>query len=193
MPVEQISAGLAGLVLMNTLLVVRTLQRMLRASVELELSMNAVERVQYYTTELPREAAIEDKELGVTTAADWPAHGAITFHSLTLRYRPELPDVVHGLDLVVPAGCKLGLCGRTGSGKSTLGLALFRLLEAREGSIHIDGVDIASRGLKSLRSRLGMVPQQPTLFQVACALSLFSSFMGAAHVCHFTSSSRIDA
>jgi ATP-binding cassette subfamily C (CFTR/MRP) protein 1 len=81
-----------------------------------------------------------------------------------LRYRPQTPLVLKGINLTIKGGHKVGVVGRTGSGKSTLILALFRLAEAAEGSLTIDDVDISTLGLNDLRSRLSIIPQDPTLF-----------------------------
>ena len=160
----EISAGLAGASLSNIILILRTIQNFVRSSVELELSMNAVERVNYYTTMIPSEQAADDKELGVVTPTKWPSKGEIVFENLSLQYRPGLPTVLSNFNLRISGRSKVGIVGRTGSGKSTIALSLFRLLEAQEGNITIDGIDISTRGLSTLRSRMGIVPQSPTLF-----------------------------
>lgn len=107
-------------------------------------------------------AAIVESE---DSLKNWPSNGAIEISNFTMRYAPHLDDVLRGLSVSIPAQCKVGICGRTGSGKSSLALALFRLVECRDGSISIDGVNIADMGLQTLRSRIGMVPQEPTLFR----------------------------
>lgn len=81
-----------------------------------------------------------------------------------LRYRPKTPLVLKGVSVTIKGGHKVGVVGRTGSGKSTLVLALFRLVEASGGRILIDGVDISQIGLTDLRTRLSIIPQEPTLF-----------------------------
>ena len=94
----------------------------------------------------------------------WPWFGAVTFRSVSMRYRPGLPLVLRNVSFNVRAGDKVGIVGRTGSGKSSLLLLLFRLVEAARGVIEIDGVDIASIGLGDLRARVSIIPQQPVLF-----------------------------
>lgn len=96
---------------------------------------------------------------------NWPTKGTIEINNLHIRYRPELPTVLKGISCVFPGGMKVGVVGRTGSGKSTLIQALFRVMEPSDGSIVIDGVDISLLGLHDLRSKLSIIPQDPTLFQ----------------------------
>ncbi|KNC99986.1 uncharacterized protein SPPG_05362 [Spizellomyces punctatus DAOM BR117] len=128
-----------------------------------EAMFNAIERLNYYANELPREAPSElDSDPKGST---WPSAGAIAFKSLQLGYESR-PDhlVIKHLDLSIRPGEKIGIIGRTGSGKSTLVTALFRIIEASDGLIEIDGRDIASVGLRTLRKGLQMIPQEPTLF-----------------------------
>lgn len=84
--------------------------------------------------------------------------------NLVVRYRPDLPAVLSDVSFAVPAHSKVGICGRTGCGKSTLMLALYRIVEPAAGSIVIDGVDILGIGLFDLRSKLSFVPQDPVIF-----------------------------
>jgi len=95
----------------------------------------------------------------------WPWQGGITFKHVSVRYNPSSPRALKDINLDVPPGTTLGVVGRTGSGKSTLLLTLFRLVEIEsEGTIEIDGVDIRSIGIQSLRDSLAIIPQEPTLF-----------------------------
>ena len=96
---------------------------------------------------------------------EWPTEGRIELENLHVQYNPKLPMILKGITCTFPANNKIGIVGRTGSGKSTLIQALFRVVEPSGGRILIDGVDISRMGLQDLRSRLGIIPQDPTLFQ----------------------------
>ncbi|KAH7682383.1 Xenobiotic-transporting ATPase protein [Dioscorea alata] len=97
-------------------------------------------------------------------ALNWPSVGRVELHDLKIRYRPDTPLVLQGISCIFEGGHKIGIVGRTGSGKTTLIGALFRLVEPAGGKIVIDGIDISSIGLHDLRSRFGIIPQDPTLF-----------------------------
>src|SRR5437868_462248 len=91
--------------------------------------------------------------------AAWPTEGRIEVEDLVVAYAADLPPVLNGLTFSVNRNERVGVVGRTGAGKSSLTLALFRFLEARSGSIHIDGLDISKINLHDLRSRLAIIPQ----------------------------------
>ena len=96
--------------------------------------------------------------------ADWPRFGAVEFDSLCMRYDPMLPMVLSGITFNIEPGSLVGVVGRTGSGKSSLFAALFRLVEPDSGAVIIDGVDISTLSLSELRPRLAIVPQEPVVF-----------------------------
>ncbi|KAJ4490185.1 multidrug resistance-associated ABC transporter [Lentinula aciculospora] len=154
-----ISASLAGFSIAFAYTVTSDLLFMVRRFVGLEQSMVALERVKEFS-ELKREAAefIEPRP-----PASWPATGAIKCEDLVIRYAPELPNVLHKLNFDIRPGEKIGILGRTGSGKSTLALSFFRFVEATEGRILVDDIDIANVGLTDLRSKLTIIPQDPTI------------------------------
>lgn len=119
--------------------------------------------VQYVSSDtIPQEAPHEIEER--KPPALWPEHGAIEFNDVKMAYRPGLPNILRGISVKVMGGEKIGVVGRTGAGKSSLMLALFRIVELSSGSISIDGVDISTIGLKDLRSKISIIPQDPLLF-----------------------------
>ncbi|EFC45530.1 abc transporter C family protein, partial [Naegleria gruberi] len=150
------------LTISNSLQLSDCFQSLVRSFVEVESNMTCVERIVYYAQSIPQEAAY-DKE-GDPTTREWPTKGHIQLDQLSVRYRDDLDPVLKNLDLDIKAGTKVGVVGRTGSGKSTLLISLFRFLEANEGSISIDGLDISNIGLRTLRKALLIIPQQPVLF-----------------------------
>jgi len=158
---DNIDPGMAGLSLTYALNITVVLNWLVRMSTEAETQLVSVERVMQYAkidTEAP--ASI----LQTLPPRTWPQDGAIEFKNLTLRYRPDLDLVLRGITISIMPQEKVGVVGRTGAGKSSLMLALFRLVEAEGGSVEIDGINIATLGLDTLRSRLSIIPQDPTLF-----------------------------
>ncbi|CAA7388820.1 unnamed protein product [Spirodela intermedia] len=127
-----------------------------------ENRMVSVERIKQFTN-IPSEAAWKIK--GCLPSASWPTKGNIDIRDLKVKYRPNTPIVLKGITLRINGGEKIGIVGRTGSGKSTLIQALFRVVEPTEGKIVIDGIDISMLGLHDLRSRFGIIPQEPVLFE----------------------------
>ncbi|KAI3935700.1 hypothetical protein MKW98_022708 [Papaver atlanticum] len=123
--------------------------------------MVSVERLNQYI-HIPSEAS-KIKEWDQLFPS-WPALGTVEFHDLKVRYRPDTPLVLNGISFKIEGGYKIRIVGRTGCGKTTLVSALFRLVEPVGGKIIVDGVDISTIELHDLRSRLGIIPQEPTLF-----------------------------
>ncbi|KAL3697299.1 hypothetical protein R1sor_011375 [Riccia sorocarpa] len=161
LPLGLIKPELVGLSLTYGMSLNSTLFATVWIFCNLENRMIAIERIDQYTR-LSSEAELEVEERRPPT--QWPDRGAIVFQNLKLRYRPETPLVLKGISLSIEGGHKIGVVGRTGGGKSTLILALFRIVEAAEGRIIIDGLDISTLGLNDLRSRLSIIPQDPALF-----------------------------
>lgn len=158
-----VSPSISGLVLSYLVSITQTLLLAVRQVADAQNNMNAVERVHYYATSVPEEAPAETT--GFDLPASWPENGSISFRDVQMRYREGLPLVLDGLNIDIKAGERLGIVGRTGAGKSSIMVALFRIVELSSGSIVIDDVDISSVGLKDLRSRLAIIPQDPTLFR----------------------------
>ncbi len=156
-----VSPSIAGLVLSYILSIVQIIQFTVRQLAEVENNMNATERLHYYGTRLDEEAPAHLKKM----ADSWPQSGEIIFDNVQMRYRAGLPLVLQGLDFKAHGGERIGIVGRTGAGKSSIMSALFRLNELSGGSIKIDDIDIATVGLQDLRSRLAIIPQDPTLFR----------------------------
>uniref|UniRef100_A0A8C2BVW1 ATP-binding cassette, sub-family C (CFTR/MRP), member 12 n=1 Tax=Cyprinus carpio TaxID=7962 RepID=A0A8C2BVW1_CYPCA len=138
------------------------LQFVVRLSTEVEAKFTSVERLLEYITNCVSEGPRSVKD--ANTSAGWPQEGTITFQKYSMRYRDNTPIVLNNLHINIKPGEKVGIVGRTGSGKSSLGVALFRLAEPAEGTIFIDNVDICKLGLRDLRSRLSVIPQDPVLF-----------------------------
>ena len=151
-----------GIVLMYSMVLQDNLIRFLNVLSSFENCMVSMERCLKYTkipTELPYELP-DDEKLN-----QWPQQGKIQFIDYSVKYRPETELVLKNLNFTINPKEKIGVVGRTGSGKSTLCLSLFRILEATKGKILIDGVDIADIGLKKLRSNLTIIPQDPNLME----------------------------
>ena len=155
-------AGLAGLAISYSLSVTQSLNWSVRMASDFEANMIAVERVEQYCS-IESEAA-RSTSADATVPENWPEKGEITFSGAKLRYRPDLPLVLKGLDIRIPAGAKVGVVGRTGAGKSTLMVAMLRIVELDDGKIIIDGVDHSSLGLAKVRSKISVIPQDPVLF-----------------------------
>ena len=158
-----VNPSTGGLVLSYILSIVQMIQFTIRQLAEVENNMNSTERIHHYGTELEQEPPLQLPNPEVTDS--WPQHGAINFENVEMRYRAGLPLVLKGLNLQVAGGERIGVVGRTGAGKSSIMSTLFRLVELSGGRITIDGIDIAKVGLSDLRSRLAIIPQDPTLFR----------------------------
>ncbi|GAB6029961.1 hypothetical protein CHUAL_005656 [Chamberlinius hualienensis] len=166
---DSMSAGIVGLSVSYALSVTATLNWMVRMSGELETNIVAVERMKEYAI-TPTEASwnIESNQ----PPPQWPQEGVVQFKKYTTRYREGLDLVLRGISCQINSGEKVGIVGRTGAGKSSLTLAIFRIIESAGGSIVIDGIDISEIGLHDLRSKLTIIPQDPVLFSGTLRINL---------------------
>ncbi|KAK5677390.1 ATP-binding cassette glutathione S-conjugate transporter ycf1 [Elasticomyces elasticus] len=157
-----LSAGAVGLAMSYALQITQSLNWIVRQTVEVETNIVSVERVLEYAR-LPAEAPeIISKN---RPPVSWPSKGAVSFNGYSTRYRPGLDLVLKNVNLNIKSHEKIGVVGRTGAGKSSLTLALFRIIEAAEGDITIDGLSSSAMGLLDLRRRLAIIPQDAALFE----------------------------
>ncbi|XP_068607504.1 ATP-binding cassette sub-family C member 10 [Brachionichthys hirsutus] len=157
---SSVDPGLVGLSLSYALTLTALLSGLIFSFTQTEMQLVSVERTEEYSTTLPSEPQHQNTQL----PQEWPEQGWLEFRSVVLAYREGFPNALDSVSLVVRPGEKVGIVGRTGSGKSTLFLALFRMVELNQGQILLDGLDISAVGLAQLRSRLAIIPQDPFLF-----------------------------
>ena len=158
----------AGLIISYSLTLTEVLNWLVRQAADLENNIVAVERIKEYS-EITNEP---DWTTVAPPPSNWPAYGSIQFKQYSMRYREGLDLVLKSVDANIKGGEKIGIVGRTGSGKSSLTVALFRLVESASGSIIIDGIDISKIGLHELRTKLTIIPQDPVLFSGTLRINL---------------------
>ncbi|KAH7820854.1 putative Multidrug Resistance Associated Protein (MRP) [Monocercomonoides exilis] len=164
-------------------------QQIVQQNVELDSRMTGYQRIKFYSTQLPQEKDHTKKGGAIEPPKEWPAEGKVEYEHVTFRYRPGLQFVLRDVSFSLRAGEKIGVCGRTGAGKSSLLFALFRLVELdpslqptmidvstgfpieadpneepNSGRVLIDGVDISKVSLGRVRRSIAIIPQDPTLF-----------------------------
>ncbi|CAH2256577.1 multidrug resistance-associated 7 [Pelobates cultripes] len=152
--------GLVGLALSYALSITGLLSGFISSFTQTEAMMVSVERAEEYASTLPSEPADSSAEV----ESDWPSKGCIEFRNVILCYRQDLPNALDGVSFTIHSGEKIGIVGRTGSGKSSIFLALFRMMEINSGVILIDNLPTRPLNLDSLRSRLAIIPQDAFLF-----------------------------
>jgi ABC-type multidrug transport system fused ATPase/permease subunit len=159
---RNISVGLAGLILTYSVEAVNWMAFMIRIAANLETDMISVERLREFS-ELEAESEWQSTEEH-KPPKEWPTNGCIEYYQYSTAYRTSVEPVLKNINLYIKGGEKVGIVGRTGSGKTSFTLSLFRILEPIEGKIIIDGKDITTIGLHDLRARLTIIPQDPILF-----------------------------
>lgn len=163
-------SGLVGLGLTYALTVTNYLNWVVRNLADLEVQMAAVKKVNSF---LSTESENYEGSMDVSQVPeDWPQHGEIKIHDLCVRYDTMLKPVLKHVSAHINPGQKVGICGRTGSGKSSLSLAFFNMVDVFDGKIVIDGIDICKLPLQTLRSRLSIILQDPVLFSGSIRLNL---------------------
>uniref|UniRef100_A0A8C6EYM8 Multidrug resistance-associated protein 1 n=1 Tax=Marmota marmota marmota TaxID=9994 RepID=A0A8C6EYM8_MARMA len=166
---HSLRAGLVGLSVSYSLQITAYLNWLVRMSSEMETNIVAVERLQEYS-ETEKEAPWQVPE--TAPPSNWPQVGRVEFRDYGLRYREDLDLVLKHINVTIEGGEKVGIVGRTGAGKSSLTLGLFRINESAEGEIIIDGVNIAKIGLHNLRFKITIIPQDPVLFSGSLRMNL---------------------
>uniref|UniRef100_A0A8C6UTS8 Multidrug resistance-associated protein 1 n=1 Tax=Neogobius melanostomus TaxID=47308 RepID=A0A8C6UTS8_9GOBI len=172
---SSLSPGIMGLSITYALQLTASLNWLVRMSSDLETNIVAVERVREYS-HTDKEALFHFEPR--SPPDPWPSAGCIQIRNFGLRYRQDLDMAIHNVSISITGGEKVGIVGRTGAGKSSLTMGLFRIIEASEGQILIDGVDISQLGLHQLRSRITIIPQDPVLFSGSLRMNLdpFNSY-----------------
>jgi ABC-type multidrug transport system fused ATPase/permease subunit len=159
-----IAPGLVALTLTYAVAMTQLLSQLSRQATDTETHMNGVERTLEYS-ELAEEAPAVVPDVDDKLPAGWPRSGKVSFKNVSMRYRPELDPVLRGVSFDIGDREKIGIVGRTGSGKSSILNTLLRIVEADDGGvIEIDGVDVRTIGLKRLRRAMAIIPQDPMLF-----------------------------
>ncbi|KAJ2657626.1 hypothetical protein IWW48_004432 [Coemansia sp. RSA 1200] len=166
---DWIDAGMAGFILSYAIVFCDDMLWVVRNYSDNEMNMNAIERIMQYMS-VEQEASL-DTEPEHRPLATWPSKGNVQIDNLFAEYLPGVP-VLHNVSLSIEHGEKVGIVGRTGSGKTTISLALLRFVEASKGRIMLDGVDISKIGLEDLRRNVTIIPQDPVLFNGSIRFNL---------------------
>ncbi|XP_031726819.1 ATP-binding cassette sub-family C member 8 isoform X3 [Anarrhichthys ocellatus] len=167
---DQLSPGLVGLGLTYALMVSNYMNWMVRNLADMEVQLGSVKRINGLLKTEPEnyEGLLTESQV----PDSWPREGEIKIQNLSVRYDATLKPVLKNVNASIQPGQKVGICGRTGSGKSSFSLAFFRMVDMFEGRIVIDGIDIAKLPLQTLRSRLSIILQDPFLFSGAIRFNL---------------------
>ncbi|KAK6343113.1 hypothetical protein TWF718_008486 [Orbilia javanica] len=154
---HSLNPGYIGLALLNTMSIGEMLKVCIIFYTNLETSLGAIARMRNFSKTVPHE----DEPGYDRSTPEWPSQGNVVFSDLSASHKQDSEIVLKGINLTIAAGTKVGLCGRSGSGKSSLVATLFRLLEVQGGSITIDGIDITDVPINTLRGRLNVLSQEP--------------------------------
>ncbi|KAM6926321.1 ATP-binding cassette sub-family C member 8 isoform 2-T2 [Lycodopsis pacificus] len=167
---DQLCPGLVGLGLTYALMVSNYMNWMVRNLADMEVQLGSVKRINGLLKTEPEnyEGLLTESQV----PDSWPREGEIKIQNLSVRYDATLKPVLKNVNANIQPGQKVGICGRTGSGKSSFSLAFFRMVDMFEGRIVIDGIDIAKLPLQTLRSRLSIILQDPFLFSGAIRFNL---------------------
>ncbi|KAJ5719880.1 hypothetical protein N7493_006758 [Penicillium malachiteum] len=164
--------AMLGLVMNYVLSLTNVVNQMVTIRAALEFDMVSIQRILEYG-HLEPEHQIKAHPLSrITPLTSWPEEGRVEFDDVWAKYRSDLPFCLQGTSFTVRQGQKVAIVGRTGAGKSSIALALGRFIEALQGSILIDGYDIAQIELKALRRHIGVIPQQAEIFKGTIRLNL---------------------
>ena len=154
---DSMEPGLAALAITYALNIIGSTAWTVTMACSLENDCVSLERIFEYSRLTPE--AKWDSDEPSEELVTWPSKGSIEFRHYQTRYREGLDLVLKGIDLTIEPQEKVGICGRTGAGKSSLTLSLFRIIEAVEGNVLIDGINVSKLGLHELRSKLAIIPQ----------------------------------
>lgn len=163
-----ISPGVVGLTISYSMSITQTLSWFVRMTSDLETNIVSVERIVEYLQNKQEDLWVKP----CRPPTSWPENGSIEIENYSTKYRNDTELVLSEVSLAIKPCEKVGVVGRTGSGKSSLSLSLFRILEPASGCIRIDGLDIAQFGLHDIRSRLTIIPQDPVLFSGSLRFNL---------------------
>ncbi|EKV12763.1 ABC multidrug transporter, putative [Penicillium digitatum PHI26] len=156
-----LSAGYVGVALLNVIQFSQSIKLLVTFWTNLETHIGSIQRIKDFTSTVESEDKPgEDQDV----PPNWPSKGAVAFHSVSAAYRPSEP-VLNDVSLIVPAGEKVGICGRTGSGKTSMIMSIFRMMELTSGIITVDGVDISRLPRREIRSLINGVSQDSLLFK----------------------------
>ncbi len=161
---KEFSPQSIGIMFTYSVLMQLSLSYAFEMATQVEQSMISMERCLKYTEIEGEKPSVQDNDI-ILERNNWPSEGIIKFHNYYVKYRPNTEIVLKNLNFEIKSKEKIGIVGRTGSGKSTICLCLFRILEPLEGTIYIDNVDIRNIGLDILRKNITIIPQDPCLFE----------------------------